>query len=148
MSTAGDTATALTIWATVTAAVPEADPAVAVMVVFPVPAAVTCPESSTAATEASLLVHVTATPVITCPFWSRTSAVNRVVSPKEVSVAEAGLTATVVATGGGGSTAPSPQDKTTSVNPTMVMAKGAEAAVPVDHPSPHLRRIGFRRIPA
>ena len=46
VSAAGDTEIALTTWATVTAAVPEAEPAVAVIVALPFAAAVTCPDQS------------------------------------------------------------------------------------------------------
>ena len=46
VSTPGDTATALTIWATVTAAVPDTEPAVAVIVAVPLAAAVTRPPTS------------------------------------------------------------------------------------------------------
>ena len=62
---AGATATALTCWATVTMAVPDAEPAMAVIVVVPSPAAVTSPEASTAATDASPLAQDTAAPAIT-----------------------------------------------------------------------------------
>ena len=68
VSVAGDTVTVLTSWATVTAAVPEAEPAVAVTIVAPLPTAVTSPAGATVATDASLLVHATAAPAITCPF--------------------------------------------------------------------------------
>ena len=126
VSAAGDTATALTTWATVTAAVPDAWPADAVIVALPFAAAVTSPDASTGATDTSLLVHATAAPAITCPNWSRTSAVNRVVSPRADIALELGLTATVVATGAGGggagSTAPSPQDRTSMAIPPTAMA--------------------------
>ena len=64
---------------TVTAAVPDAEPAVAVIVALPFAAAVATPEASTVATDALLLAHATGAPAITRPFWSRTSAVNRAV---------------------------------------------------------------------
>ena len=115
VSTAGVTATALTSWATVTAAVPETDPAVAEIVVFPFATAVTSPEASTVATEASPLAHATAAPAITCPFWSRTSAVSCTVAPSATIWAVAGLTVTAVARGGsrgGGSVPPSPHAET------------------------------------
>ena len=111
----GDTVTTLASWATVTAALPDAEPAAAAIVAAPFAAAVTCPEASTAATEASLLVHANGTPAITCPFWSRTSAVNRAVSPSAVSWAVAGVMVTVVGLGGSGTAGvvpPSPQAET------------------------------------
>ena len=132
MPPSGDTITALTSWATVTAALPEAEPAVALIVAVPFASAVTCPEASTAATEASLLAHATGAPAITCPFWSRTSAVNRAVSPREVSEAEAGLTATVVATGtggGDGSTPASPQDRSKVAIPATTVAEFVKLAL-------------------
>ena len=148
VSAAGDTSTALTTWATVTAAVPDAEPAVAVIVALPFAAAVTSPDASTAATGASLLVHATVAPVITRPFWSRTSAVSRTVSPRADSVAEPGLTITVVATGagGGGSTAPSPQDRTSMATAPTAIAEIAKSAP--DRPGPRLRQMCQRRVPA
>ncbi|MCZ0934885.1 MAG: hypothetical protein OXJ54_06865 [Gemmatimonadetes bacterium] len=68
MATAGVTATASTSWATDTSAVPEAEPAFAVMVAVPFPAAVIWPEASAVATDASLLAQATAAPAIACPF--------------------------------------------------------------------------------
>ena len=115
VSAAGETATVLTSWATITVAVPDADPAVAVIVAVPLPAAVTSPWASTVATAALLLDQVTAAPAITCPFWSRTSAESCTVAPRAVSWVVAGVTATVVGrggSGGGGSVAPSPHAET------------------------------------
>ena len=111
---AGETATSLTCCATVIVALPDADPAVAVIVAVPLPAAVTSPAASTVATVASLLRQATAAPGIACPLWSRTSAVNWTVAPSAVSSTVAGLTVTVVGWGGsgGGSVAPSPQERT------------------------------------
>ena len=113
MSAAGATATVLVRCATVTAAVPDAEPAIAVIVAAPLATAVTSPEASTAATEAALLDQLTAAPAITCPYWSRTCAVSCVVAPSAASSAVAGLTVTVVGRGGsgGGSVAPSPHDE-------------------------------------
>ena len=110
---AGDTVTALNSWATVTVAVPEADPAVAVIVAVPLATAVTRPVALTVATAAALLAQLTAAPTIALPFWSRTSAVNCPVAPNAVNWTVAGATATVVGRGGsgggvGGSVAPSP----------------------------------------
>ena len=68
----------------------------------PLPAAVTSPEPSTIVTEASLLDHATGAPAITCPFWSRNSALSCTVSPNAASAAVAGVTLTVVGRGGSG----------------------------------------------
>ena len=133
VSAAGVTLSALTCCITVTAAVPEAPPAVAVIVAVPLATAVTSPDASTVATEGSLLAHATAAPAITCPFWSRTSAVNCAVSPKAVSVAEPGLTVTVVATGAGGggagSTVPSPHDSTSITMTAMAVTEILKSAL-------------------
>ena len=67
VSAAGVTSTVLTRWATVTVALPEADPAVAVIVAVPFPAAVTRPDPFTVATAVLLLAQVTVTPPMTCP---------------------------------------------------------------------------------
>ena len=75
---AGDTVTVLACCATVTDALPEAEPAIAVMVAVPLAIAVTSP-ASTVATDALLLVQLTAAPAMTVPFWSRTVAVNWIV---------------------------------------------------------------------
>ena len=90
VSVAGETATALTSWATVTVALPDAEPAVAVIVAVPLPAAVASPELLTVATAAALLAQLTAAPAIALPFWSRTSAVNCSVAPNAVSRTVAG----------------------------------------------------------
>ena len=92
VSTAGVTTTALTVWATVTAAEPEADPAVALIVAAPLPAAVTRPDALTVATVAALLAQLNVAPAMTLPFWSRTSAVSCTVASRAVSSAVAGLT--------------------------------------------------------
>ena len=99
VSTAGVTTTALTDWATVTATEPEADPAVALIVAAPLPAAVTRPDALTVATVAALLAQLTVAPTITLPFWSRTSAVSCTVASRAVNSAVAGLTVTVVGSG-------------------------------------------------
>ena len=114
VSAAGKTVTALTFWTTVTAAVPDADPAAAVIVAVPLAAAVTRPVELTVATAGAPLVQVTVAPVIACPYWSRTSAASCTAAPTAVSSAVAGLTVTIVGRGGstggeGGSVAPSPQ---------------------------------------
>ena len=55
MSAAGVTVTAPTSWATVMLAVPDAEPAAAVTVAAPLPAAVTSPAALTVATEVARL---------------------------------------------------------------------------------------------
>ncbi|MDE2654099.1 MAG: hypothetical protein OXI71_09825 [Gemmatimonadota bacterium] len=122
VSAGGVTATALTSCATVTDAVPDAEPAVAVTVAVPLAAAVTKPDASTVATEALLLAQATDAAAITCPCWSRTSAVNRAVAPSADSTADAGVTVTEVGRGGsdGGSTAPSPQPDAHTATDSMV----------------------------
>ena len=111
VAAAGETATVLVRCATVTAAVPDAEPAIAVIVAAPLAAPVTSPDPSTAATEAALLDQLTAAPAITCPYWSSTWARSCTVAPSAVSSAVAGVTVTVVGrggSGGGGSVPPSP----------------------------------------
>ena len=110
-SAGGDTVTVPTSWATVTAAVSETVPDLAVIEVAPLVTAVTSPVASTVATWALLLVHATAAPETVWPFWSRTSARNCAVAPSAVSVGVAGVTVTVVGLGGSGgvgSVPPSP----------------------------------------
>ena len=114
VSAAGVTVTAPTSWATVTCALPEAEPAVAVIVAVPLPAAVTSPDASTVATAAALLAQLSAAPAIALPFWSSTSAVSCSVAPNAVNWTVAGATATEAGRGGsggggGGAVAPSPQ---------------------------------------
>ena len=140
VSAGGDTVTTLTLWATDTAALPETVPAVAVIMAIPLPAAVTSPDPSTPATGALSLVQVTVAAAITCPFWSRTSALNCTVSPRAVSSAVVGFTVMVVGRGGSGgggegSVAPSPQPEAqtmpaTSVATTRTIACGRLAAPP------------------
>ena len=66
-ASAGATLTELTTCATVTVALPEAWPDVAVMVAVPLPTAVTSPDASTVATAVALLAQVTVAPAITQP---------------------------------------------------------------------------------
>ncbi|MDE2715388.1 MAG: hypothetical protein OXI33_00030 [Chloroflexota bacterium] len=68
VSAAGVTETVLTTCITVTTAVPDTEPALAVIVAVPLPAAVTRPEVFTAATAGALLVQATAAPAIALPF--------------------------------------------------------------------------------
>ncbi len=60
--------------ATVTAAVPFADPEVAVIVAVPSATEVTRPEEDTVATDADDELHVTEAPLIVAPVWSLTVA--------------------------------------------------------------------------
>ena len=69
--------------ATVTAAVPLADPDVAVMVAVPLATAVTRPAEDTVAISVSDEPHVTVGLAITVPFASFTVAVSVVVSANE-----------------------------------------------------------------
>ena len=100
VSVTGTSSTALTACTTVTVAVPKASPALAVIAAMPLPTAVTNPDASTVATEASLEDHETAAAAIACPFWSCTSALNCTVSSNALSMAAAGLTVTTSASGG------------------------------------------------
>ena len=114
VSAAGETATSLTSWATVTVAVPDAEPAIATIAAVPLPTAVTRPVELTVPTAVASLAQVTVAPAIAWPFWSRTSAESCTVAPSAASWAVAGLTVTVVGRGGsggggGGSVVPSPQ---------------------------------------
>ena len=69
--------------ATVTAAVPFADPEVAVIVAVPSATEVTKPLEDTVATEALDELHDTLAPLIVAPFWSLTVAASWDVSPSE-----------------------------------------------------------------
>ena len=114
VAVAGATATMATACATVTVAVLDAGPAVAVMVAVPLATAVTSPVALTFATAVLLLDQVTATPDMTRPRWSRTSAVSRDVSWSTVNTTFPGVTTKVVATGGtgvGSVAGASPQDR-------------------------------------
>ena len=73
----------LTGTATVTAAVPFADPEVAVMVAVPSATEVTKPLEDTVATAALDELHDTEAPLIVAPFWSLTVAVSCCVAPKD-----------------------------------------------------------------
>ena len=95
-ASAGTAVTELTACATVTVAVPEAWPEVAVIVAVPLATAVTSPDASTVATAVALLAHVTVAPAITHPFWSLTSADICTVASSATSSAVAGLTVMVV----------------------------------------------------
>ena len=98
----GDTVTASIAWVTVISALPDAVPALAVIVATPLAAAVTRPDPSTVATAGLLLTHATVPPATTSAFWSRTSAANCTVAPNAVSSAVVGLTASVVGRGTSG----------------------------------------------
>ena len=100
---------ASTSCATVTVASPLAEDTRAVMVATPAPAAVTSPVvRSAVATVGRRLAQVTDTPVITLPYWSRTSAVNCSESPIAVNVTDAGEMVSVVGVGGSGGGVGSP----------------------------------------
>ena len=60
--------------ATVTAAVPFADPDVAVIVAVPSATEVTNPVEDTVATEVADVAHETLAPLMVAPFWSLTVA--------------------------------------------------------------------------
>ena len=98
----GSTSIPFTNCATVTVALPDAAPALAVMVEVPLPTEVTSPAPSTLATPVLTLTQVTAAPSMTRPFWSRTSALSCTVSRSAVNSAAAGLTVIVAGTGGSG----------------------------------------------
>jgi hypothetical protein len=72
----GVTVTAVTRWATVTAAVPDTPPIAAVIVALPLATAVTRPVLLTVATAASDDVHVTLCPVTEFPLTSLAVAVS------------------------------------------------------------------------
>ena len=101
VSESGARATAAGICSTVTAAVPDAGPAVALMVALPFPAAVTRPRASTVATPVAPDDHVTAASGIALPFWSLTVAASCTVAATAASSAEGGDKVTVVGTGSG-----------------------------------------------
>ncbi len=109
------------------AALARASATDAVTIAVPFPVAVTRPDASTAATEALSLDQVTEAPGIACPFWSRTAARSRAVSPKAVNAAIAGVTVTVVGRGtsgvGVGSVASPPQAWTPSTAANHVAPK-------------------------
>ena len=88
--------------ATVTAAVPFADPEVAVIVAVPSATEVTRPEEDTVATDALDEFHVTLAPLIVAPFWSLTVAVSWEASPSDEKLKEVADSVIEVATGVGG----------------------------------------------
>ncbi len=88
--------------ATVTAAVPFADPEVAVIVAVPSATEVTRPLEDTVATDALDELHVTLAPLIVAPFWSLTVAVSWDVSPSEAKLKVVADSVIEVATGVGG----------------------------------------------
>ena len=88
--------------ATVTAAVPLADPDVAVMVAVPSATEVTRPEEETVATDALDELHVTEAPLIVAPFWSFTVAESWDVSPSDEKLRLVADSVIELATGVGG----------------------------------------------
>ena len=87
--------------ATTTAAVPFADPDVAVIVVVPSATAVTRPVEDTVATDALDELHVTLAPLIVASFWSLTVAESWDVSPSEAKLKVVADSVIEVATGVG-----------------------------------------------
>ena len=83
VSTVSDNAMLAATCPTVTAAVPVAEPEVAVIVAVPYAIEVTRPEDETVATAASDVVHVTVAPLIATSFWSLTVAEIWDVAPRE-----------------------------------------------------------------
>jgi hypothetical protein len=88
--------------ATVTAAVPLAEPEVAVIVAVPSATDVTAPDEETVATDAAEEAHDTLAPLIVAPFWSLTVAESCCVAPIEIKLKLVGETVIEVATGVGG----------------------------------------------
>ena len=88
--------------ATVTAAVPFADPDVAVMVAVPSATEVTRPVEDTVATDALDVAHDTLAPLIVAPFWSLTVAESCCVAPKDEKLKVVADSVIDVATGAGG----------------------------------------------
>ena len=88
--------------ATVTAAVPLAEPEVVVIVAVPSATDVTAPDEETVATDAAEEAHDTLAPLIVAPFWSLTVAESCCVAPIEVKLKLVGETVIEVATGVGG----------------------------------------------
>ena len=136
VSAAGDTVTALTTWATVTAAVPDdgtghrRDRGTRHL-----PAAVTRPEASTVRNRGvAARPRDHWHPAITCPFWSRTSAVSRTVSSSAVSCGRTRIDRYCRGNGsrrrrGAGSTAPSPQDRSNMAIPATAIPGIAKPAL-------------------
>jgi hypothetical protein len=85
-------------WATVTAAVPVAEPEVAVIVAVPSAIEVTRPEDEAVATAASDVAHVTVAPLIVAPPASFTVADSWVVSPNKANVSTVSANAMLAAT--------------------------------------------------
>ena len=94
VSAAGRTLDSTARCSTVTSAVPASDPASAMTVAVPAPAAVTSPLPSTVATASSVVDQDNSRPGAGWPFASSASADKRIVSPTAVSVAVAGDTRT------------------------------------------------------
>ena len=89
-------------WATVTAAVPLAEPDVAVIVAVPSATEVTRPLEDTVATDADDELHDTEAPLIVAPFWSLTVAESCCVAPKDEKLNVVADSVIEVATGVGG----------------------------------------------
>ena len=132
VAASGSTAASATSCATVTDAEPNTDPAAAVILALPLATAVTTPEASAVATDGAPLVHVTAAPDMTLPYWSSTSADSCTVAPSAVSSAEAGLTVTLAGRGGSGATGggpPSPHAMTSRATASGRSRRAGERGV-------------------
>jgi len=88
--------------ATVTAAVPFAEPDVAVIVAVPSATEVTRPVEDTVATDALDELQVTLAPLIVAPVWSLTVADSCCVAPKDAKLRVVADSVIEVATGVGG----------------------------------------------
>ena len=88
--------------ATVTAAVPFADPEVAVIVAVPSATEVTRPVEETVATDVLDELQVTLAPLIVAPVWSLTVADSCCVAPKDAKLRVVADSVIEVATGVGG----------------------------------------------
>ena len=99
VSAGGATTTVPANCVTVTAAVPTALSALALIVAPPPPTAVTRPAESTTATSVSVLDQATVTPAIARPAWSNTSAENCAVWPRATNATGSGVTSIAVGSG-------------------------------------------------
>ena len=85
-----------------TAAVPLAEPDVAVIVAVPSATEVTRPADETVATDAAEVAHDTLAPLIVEPFWSLTVAESCCVAPKDEKLRLVAESVIELATGVGG----------------------------------------------
>ena len=119
---------------TVTAAVPLAEPDVAVIVAVPSATEVTRPAAETVATDAAEVAHDTLTPLIVAPFWSLTVAESCCIAPIDEKLRFVADNVIEVATGGGGAggvvgelpSSPHPRSSsTTGANPRSLNLNSA-----------------------